>query len=199
MSLCKTLEAVTVSDRHYFSSFRVYLKKKTVQNQALKSFSKGIRFITRSQRYWNEKNYWMTRRVKRTQCSWRLKRFRAQCHTTLLQRKRLLDYCNVIEFRPKIMWKRHKRPASNKRPLAQFKNLKAPQCPGRLIEWSFNDRSWSSRTISGVNSEKTRRTDYSFMLTTRRYFSLTVCRNELKKRSKCRSQQIQKQIRIDKL
>ena len=38
------------------------------------------------------------------------------------------------------MWKRHKRPASNKRPLAQFKNLKGPQCPGRLIEWSFK---WS--------------------------------------------------------
>ena len=26
--LCKALEAFTVSDRHYFSSFRVYLKKK---------------------------------------------------------------------------------------------------------------------------------------------------------------------------
>ena len=26
--LCKALEAFTVSDRHYFSSFRVYFKKK---------------------------------------------------------------------------------------------------------------------------------------------------------------------------
>ena len=51
------------------------------------------------------------------------------------------------------MWKRHKRPASNKRPLAQFKNLKVPQCSGRLIEWSFK---WSFLKLKNdlVNSEK---------------------------------------------